>query len=84
MWAEPELDHKNGILPGPVRYRILYQSKKGDDWSLLSDCSSNNKDMIIDYRTFEPVEARRLKLEILGTNCSQTVGVLELTAFGKP
>ena len=84
MWAEPELDHKNGVLPGPVRYRVLYQPKKGTEWSVALDCSENDRDMLVDYRTFVPIEARRLKLEILGTHCDQTVGVLEFTAFGKP
>ena len=84
MWAEPQLDHKNGIMPGPVKYRVLYQSAKNSPWQIALDCTSNETDMLIDYRTFEPVKARRLKLEITGTHNGQTVGILEFTAFGKP
>lgn len=73
MWAEPELDHIKGISPGPVRYKVFYQPTKGEKWTLL-----------LDYRTFESVKARRLKLVITATHSDQNIGVLEFTAFGKP
>ena len=48
------------------------------------DGSENDKDMLIDYRTFAPVQARRLKLEILAAPKGINPGVLEFTAFGRP
>jgi len=84
LWAEPGLDYKKGVLPGPIRYRVLYQTKKGDEWQTAFDGSDNETDFLIDYRTFAPVQARRLKLEIVGSPKGMETGVLEFTAFGKP
>lgn len=83
LWAEPNLDHKKGILGGPIRYRVLYQPNRNADWQVAVDCSENSTDFVIDYRTFAPVLARRVKLEILGAPKGVEVGVLEFTAFGR-
>ncbi len=83
LWAEPNLDHKQNIVGGPVRYRLLYQPKRGDTWQVALDCSGNTTDLVIDYRTFAPVLARRLKLEIVGAPAGVQIGVLEFTAFGR-
>ena len=84
MWAEPNLDHNDGIFPGPVKYKVYYQEKKNNDWRLLVDNSQADTDYLIDYRTFDAVKARRVKLEILGTAPGLDIGVLEMTVFGKP
>lgn len=83
MWAEPGLDHRKGILAGPIRYRILYRRNRNDNWKEAVDCSANDRDMLIDYRVFEPLRARFLKLEITGSPAGVNPGVLEFTAFGK-
>ncbi len=83
MWAEPGLDHNAGILPGPIRYKLWYQVKKGGEWKLLADYSSNDEDFLIDYLTFDTVTARRVKLEICGVPVKGTIGVTEFTVFGK-
>lgn len=83
LWAEPGLDYKKGSVPGPIRYRVLYQTKKGDDWQVAYDAGKNDTDYLIDYRTFDSVQARRLKLEILEAPKGIDLGVLEFTAFGK-
>lgn len=85
MWAEPELDQTKGILPGPIRYRLLYQGGKvTDEWKEVVDCSANKQDFLIDYRVFDTVRARRVKLEILDAPNGMDVGVLDMTIFGKP
>jgi len=84
LWAEPGLDFDKGVLPGPIRYRVLYQPKKGNQWEVAFDGSKNDQDLLIDYRTFAAVPARRLKLEILGWPKGVDLGVLEFTAFGRP
>lgn len=83
MWAEPNIDHSKGLLPGPVRYRIYCKEKKNSKWTLLLDCSDNDKDLLIDYRTFNTVNARLIKLELIGANPGVETGVLEFTVFGK-
>lgn len=82
LWAEPNLDHRAGIRPGAVRYQVLYQSRKGGPWLPAVDCSANRTDLLIDYRTFRAVPARRLRLEIVGAPPGVRIGVSEFTAFG--
>ncbi len=84
MWAEPNLDHNNGIVSGPVKYKVYYQSKKNNDWTCLVDDSENGEDMLIDYKTFKNVAARRKKLVILGHAPKIKIGVTEITVFGEP
>ena len=84
LWAEPTLNHEKGIYPGPIQYRVLCKLHKDDEWQVAVDCSKNDKDMLIDYRVFEPLRVRYLKLEILGAPKGVKPGVLDLTAFGKP
>lgn len=83
MWSEAGLDHAKGIMPGAIQYKILYQSAKSDRWETALDCSSNNIDYLIDYRPFETVKARRIKLVITGAPKSAQIGVQELTVFGR-
>lgn len=84
LWAEPNIDHRQGIVSGPVRYKLYSQRKKGGEWILTLDNSANDTDYLIDYRTFETVRARRVKLVICGTAPGVDIGILELTVFGKP
>lgn len=81
LWSESGLDHQKGILPGPVRYRVLSQESKTAEWRVALDCSGNTTDLLIDYRPFPTVNARRLKLEIIAAPAG--TGVLEFTAFGR-
>lgn len=83
MWAEPNLDHNNGIWPGAVRFQIFSQPRKSDSWDLIVDCSSNAEDYLIDYRTFEITKSRRIKLVISATAPGVRVGVSEMTVYGK-
>lgn len=83
MWAEPNLDHRNGICPGAVKYQIYTQPRKGDKWDLLVDCSSNEEDYLIDYKTFDLTKSRRIKLVVLGAAPGAKIGVSEITVFGK-
>ncbi|MDI1248295.1 MAG: family 43 glycosylhydrolase [Lacunisphaera sp.] len=84
LWSEPGLDHEKGVLPGPVRYRVLAQASRNAEWRTVVDCSENTTDLLIDYRTFETAQARRMKLEIVGAPAGVGIGVLEFTVFGRP
>lgn len=84
LWAEPNIDHRAGIVSGPVRYRLYAQRKKGSEWVPILDCSANDTDYLIDYRCFETIRARAVKLEITGTAPGVEIGILEFTIFGKP
>lgn len=83
LWAEPGLDYTRNILPGPFRYRVLVsESETGDSWSEALDRSMNATDFLIDYRTFSPIRARRLKLEITGIPEGLNTSIISFTAFG--
>ena len=84
LWAEPNLDHNNHILPGPVRYRVYYRESRKDEWKLLVDNALASTDYLIDYKTFAAVRARKVRLELLGSAPGVETGVLELTVFGQP
>jgi len=83
LWSEEGLNHKKGVVSKPLKYRLLYQLKTSDEWKVALDCSNNQVDYLIDYRTYEAVYARRVKLEIIQDNPDAKIGVQELTVFGK-
>lgn len=83
IWRDIGMDCHKGILPGPFRYVAEYVPEdRPDDWEMLIDASDNQLDLAIDYRQFEPVTTRRLRLRILGAPKGITPGLVSLTAFG--
>jgi hypothetical protein len=86
LWQEPGLDYDNGAVPGPFKYRI--EVDRGDKsenspWKTVLDRTLNTVDMLIDYRTFAPAAARRVKLIVTGWPKAVGVGVIEFTVFGR-
>jgi xylan 1,4-beta-xylosidase len=83
LWSEDGLDHEKKIFAGPVKYRVFYQPDRSDKWIMALDCSTNEKDLLIDYRPFNTVTARRIKLQIISATPGIQLGVQEFTVFGK-
>ncbi|HEY0868214.1 MAG TPA: family 43 glycosylhydrolase [Fimbriimonas sp.] len=80
LWREPGLNFAKGVLPGPVGY--LLEGRIGDGpWRVLLDRRESATDLLIDYRTFEPTLADRLRLTVVKTAKGIGVGVIEFTAF---
>jgi len=82
IWAEPNLDYDAGIVPGPIRYRVLAKPTPPAAWDILLDCSDNATDLLIDYRTFPAREVCAYRLEIVGWPTGLGVGVVDSTLFG--
>ncbi len=83
IWRDIGMDCPKGILPGPFRYVVEYiPADETDRWETLIDASGNRQDLAIDYRQFQPVTTRFLRLRILGAPDGITPGLVSLTAFG--
>ena len=82
IWRDIGLDTKNGILPGPFRYRVELETAK-DQWTTILDRSDSTEDLLIDYRECKPTNSTRARLVILGSPKGITPGVAEFTVFGK-
>ena len=81
IWRDIGLDTKNGVLPGPFRYRVELETAK-DQWTTILDRSGSTEDLLIDYRECKPTTGTRARLVILGSPKGITPGVAEFTVFG--
>jgi len=83
MWRDVNMDYSKGILPGPYKYVIEGRKSVGEgEFKTLLDMSKNEEDYNIDYRAFEPVECRELRLRILGWPEGITPGIISFVVFG--
>ena len=83
IWAEPNLDYRRAIVPGPFRYRLETKINSDDTWEVAVDQTDNDTDMLIEYLTFAPRKARYVRLVIVGWPKGLGVGVVDLSLFGK-
>lgn len=84
IWRDIDMETADGIMPGPFQYVVEYAAdEKANDWRMLVDASENRQDLCIDFRQFEPVDAYRIRLRILGAPKGITPGLVSLTAFGR-
>lgn len=82
-WAEPNLSYDGGVKPGPMKYRIEGRAESDAPWRVLLDCTGNETDLLIDYRTFQPADVRFARLVVTGAPRGLSIGVAELTLFGR-
>jgi len=82
IWRDVGLDYENGILPGPIKYKIEV-SKDRETWETVVDKTQNSKDYMIDYEVFDTVEALQVRLTICDAPKGITPGVISFTVFGK-
>ncbi|MBR4874850.1 MAG: family 43 glycosylhydrolase [Clostridia bacterium] len=82
IWRDVGLDYENGVLPGPIKYKIEV-SKDRETWETVVDKTQNSKDYMIDYEVFDTVEAMQVRLIICGAPNGITPGVISFTVFGK-
>lgn len=83
MWRDIGMETLDGIMPGAFQYVVEYTEPDSEEWKMLIDASKNEKDYCVDYRTFETVTARRVRLTVLGAPKDITPGVISFTVFGK-
>ena len=82
IWHETGMDYDKGILPGPVKYKIELSSD-GENWSTVLDCSDNDVDLSVDYRTFPSARGELARLTILSAPAGIRPGVISFSVFGK-
>lgn len=84
IWRDVNLDYENGILPGPFQYVIqVCDGENPDHFTTALDCSENRTDYAVDYRTFETVSARYVRLILKGGPKGIRPGVISFTVFGE-
>ncbi|MBR5543233.1 MAG: family 43 glycosylhydrolase [Oscillospiraceae bacterium] len=83
IWRDIEMETLDGINPGPFKYVAEYKAPDSDEWKAFVDASDNECDLCVDYRQFEKVTARYVRLRIVGAPEGITPGVCSFTVFGK-
>jgi|GEM_PF-134860 len=82
VWRDVGLNTKDGVRPGPFRYRVEVQSAN-DQWTTVLDRSQSHDDLLIDYRECPATPGLAARLVIVGTPPGITPGVAEFTVFGE-
>ncbi len=83
-WIEPNLNHKKGNIARPIKYKIeVCQNLEKNHWRVVVDKTDNNKDMFIDYQTFSPIRAQKVRLIVTARSTHINVGISDFTVFGK-
>ena len=84
MWKDLGLDYEKGCVPTPMKYIVegCPDIDKEDQWITLYDCSENDKELNIDYRTFDTVSIERVRLTVLEWPKGMRAGVIDFTVFG--
>ena len=83
MWRDVNMDYAKGILPGPYKYVIEGRENVGEgEFKTILDMSGNEEDYNIDYRTFEPVACKELRLRIVGWPEGIIPGIISFVVFG--
>lgn len=78
------MDLEAGVLPGPYRYIVEYTKDfSPEEWITLVDASQNETDLAVDYRTFDTVRAKAVRIRILDAPEGITPGLLNFTVFGE-
>ncbi len=81
FWRELALDYAKGVLPVPVKYVV--ERLCDGQWVVLVDKSRNEKDMNIDYQSFDRKLCRKLRLTIVNRAEIPRTGLIDFAAFGK-
>jgi xylan 1,4-beta-xylosidase len=82
VWRDLGLNTRNGIAPGPFRYKVEIETAPGS-WVTVLDRGNSTEDFLIDYRECPRTPGRAARLVILGAPKGITPGVAEFTVFGE-
>lgn len=84
-WADINLDFGAGIIPEPTKYKVEFFDKEHNPTGAPLDCMNNTDELLIDFRTFQPVpNTRILRVSFTQPNNALRHGITEITAFAKP
>lgn len=83
IWAEKNLNVKNNIFPEAIQYRIEFFDRNGKQLDFAVDRSDNRRDLNVDFVTFAPVKAQKVRISILKNAASRIhAGLIDFTVFG--
>lgn len=82
FFSELNYNPAEGIHAGAIGYKVEGWNSRDGLFTLI-DCSGNDTDYNIDYRTFEERKCRRVRLTITKKPPRLTVGVIDFAAFGR-
>jgi xylan 1,4-beta-xylosidase len=82
IWRDVGLDPLRGVKAAPFRYRVEAETRPGT-WETIIDRSTNEQDLLIDYRECKPIQATRARLIILKSPDGISPAVTEFTLFGQ-
>jgi hypothetical protein len=83
IWRDLGMETLEGVNPGAFQYVVEYSAPDSDVWKKIIDASENTVDLCVDYRTFEKVTARKVRLRIVDAAKGIEPGVISFTIFGK-
>ena len=83
IWRDIGMETLEGINPGAFQYAAEYEDIESGEWKMLVDASENTKDLCVDYRQFEKVTTKKVRLRVLGAPKGIEPGVTSFTVFGK-
>ena len=87
IWRDVNLSLAKGALPGAIRYKLQLRDTEvnGADapWITVVDRTGSDKDMIIDYHTFEVTRANEARLLILGAPDGISPAVMNISIFAE-
>ena len=87
IWRDVNLSLAKGALPGAIRYKLQLRDTEvnGADapWITVVDRTGSDKDMIIDYHTFEVTRANEARLLITGAPEGISPAVMNISIFAE-
>ena len=83
IWRDIGMETLEGIYPGAFQYVVEYEDMETGDWKMLIDASENTRDLCVDYRQFDMVTTKKVRLRVLGAPKGIEPGVVSFTVFGK-
>ena len=83
IWRDIGMETLDGINPGAFQYAVEYENIESGEWKMLVDASENTRDLCVDYRQFEKVTTKKVRLRVLGLPEGIEPGVTSFTVFGK-
>ena len=83
LWCEFDLDYRRGIVPEPVKFKIEFFDAEHRLLPGTVDATGNDIDRIVDFRIFQPVRARFVRLS-WQRGRKIDLGLTECTVFAPP
>ena len=83
IWRDIGMETLEGIYPGAFQYVVEYEDMETGEWKMLIDASENTRDLCVDYRQFDMVTTKKVRLRVLGAPKGIEPGVVSFTVFGK-